>query len=113
GLGDGKFVLDEKNAAAVACLFSRDVGERVMERVLTIKAAEERHRGRVQHVAVEEIFHERVEEADHEERGGRLPPRSEELLVPHAGREEPERREQARERDENGYEKKRERKLLV
>jgi len=90
GLEYRVLVLDEHEPAAIARLLAGDAGQGVVEGVLAVEPPEEGHGRLVEHVAVEDILHEAVDQAHGQESHDALPQGCEELGVPRAVEREPE-----------------------
>ncbi len=68
---DREDVLHKRHLPAARRSAPPDAGEAVVQRVLPVKTAEKRHDGPVEHVAVEEIFDEAVQQGDRQESAGK------------------------------------------
>ena len=109
---DWKFVLDEHNAPAAAPRLLADAGQRVMPGVLTVKPPQPQDCRLVQHIAVEDILQEAVDQAEREKRRASFPGRGKELVRPDARGQQPQRGAQGGERDRHGEQEARQVELL-
>ena len=101
-INDGVLVLYEHDPLPVAGGLPRDARERVVLRVLPVKPAKYGDRRLVEHIAVEDEFHEAVEEAQGEESGDPFPNRGQYLRLPDPGEDELQGAQKDGERSEYG-----------